>query len=162
VLGLGETSAVELRHVRADDPRVEPLLAALSDEYERRYGPGDEMSSTDAAQFEKPDGSFVVLMDDSGRTVAGGGIRRLSAGVCEVKRMWTAEGERRRGHASAVLAALEDRARSLGYSVMRLETGPAQPEALALYRGRGYREIPVYGPYERAVAFERSLVDDRP
>jgi hypothetical protein len=34
---------VELRQVRLSDPEVEPLLAGLAQEYERRYGPGDEM-----------------------------------------------------------------------------------------------------------------------
>jgi GNAT superfamily N-acetyltransferase len=153
---------MELRHVGLDDPSVAPLLAALSEEYERRYGEVDEMSSTDSQQFRAPDGSFVVILDAEGRTVAGGGIRRLSAEVCEVKRMWTSQAHRRRGHASAVLTALEGSARTLGYSCLRLETGPLQPEALALYRARGYREIPVYGPYDRAVAFERSLLGGGP
>ena len=66
-------------------------------------------------------------------------------------------GNFRRGHATTVLAALEELARQAGYTTLRLETGPAQPEAAALYGRRGYRRIPVYGRYPQALAFERDL-----
>jgi GNAT superfamily N-acetyltransferase len=149
---------VEVRWVRLVDDEVAPLLADLAREYDERYGSGDgEMASARPEQFDPPDGAFLVVLDEDGATVAGGGLRRWSAGTCEVKRMWTSPGHRRNGLATTVLAALEDRARSLGYSAIRLETGPAQPEALSFYRRRGYGEIPVYGVYERATAFERVL-----
>jgi GNAT superfamily N-acetyltransferase len=149
---------MELRHVRLGDPIVAPLLAGLAAEYETRYGPGDEMTATDEAEFDPPSGLFLALVDDR-EVVAGGGFRYLSPGVCEVKRMWTHAGHRRRGHASAVLQALEEAARMADYAVLRLETGPAQPEATALYTSRGYRRIPAYGRYQAALAFERSLVE---
>jgi len=150
---------VELRRVPLTDPLVEPLLQGLAEEYSRRYGVAigtDEMATTPAHQFEAPDGAFVVLLDD-GRTVAGGGVRRLSSTTCEVKRMWTAPDRRRRGHAAAVLAALEEAAWDLGYRHIRLVTGPAQPEAIALYGARGYVQIPVLDSEWGAVAFEGDL-----
>ncbi|MDQ4132330.1 MAG: GNAT family N-acetyltransferase [Actinomycetota bacterium] len=150
---------VDLRHVRLGDPEVEPLLAGLGEEYELRYGPGDEMATARADDFDVPDGIFVVLVHGD-ETLAGGGIRRWSADTCEVKRVWTAPHHRRRGYASAVLDALEPAARALGYTYIRAETGPAQPEALAFYTKRGYGEIPAYGPYEVATAFQRSLAAD--
>ncbi len=142
--------------VRLSDAEVAPLLAGLAHEYERRYGPGEEMATAAAEEFDPPSGTFLVLMED-GLTLAGGGIRRLSADTCEIKRVWTASEHRRRGHASAVLQALEEAARHLGYSRIRAETGPAQPEALSLYRQRGFSEIPAYGPYGDETAFERRL-----
>lgn len=152
---------VELCRVPLTDPLVEPLLQGLAEEYRRRYGLAigtGEMATTPAEQFEAPDGAFVVLLDD-GRTVAGGGVRRLASTstTCEVKRMWTAPDRRREGHASAVLAALEDAARDLGYRRIRLVTGPAQPEAIALYAGHGYARIPLDSDWG-AIAFESDLV----
>jgi GNAT superfamily N-acetyltransferase len=147
---------VQLREVRLSDPEVRPLLEGLTDEYTRRYGETGEMTSVDAQAFEPPDGIFVVLLEH-GTTVAGGGLRRLEGDVCEVKRMWTAPDRRRRGLASAVLDALEVAARNRGYSRLRLETGPAQPEARSLYERRGYRVIPPYGIYAQATAFELLL-----
>ena len=142
--------------MRLGGTETAPLLAGLAEEYERRYGASHEMSTTHAGEFVPPDGGFLVLLDE-GRTLAGGGIRRLSADTCEVKRMWTAPGERRRGHASTVLRGLEELARSLGYTRLWLETGPAQPEALAMYERAGYRPISVYGRYPVARAFEKEL-----
>ena len=71
--------------------------------------------------------------------------------------MWTASDHRRKGYASVVLDGLEAVARDRGYSCLRLETGPAQPEARSLYECRGYRRIPTYGHYEHASAFEHLL-----
>ncbi len=142
------------------DPRLAPLLEGLAFEYETRYGPGDEMSAVHHDEFLPPAGLFLALFAD-GMLVAGGGFRRLTAQVCEVKRMWTHPDRRRRGLASVVLAALEDRARAAGYTTLRLETGPAQPEAEAMYTARGYRRIAAYGRYDVALAFEVDLTVPR-
>jgi GNAT superfamily N-acetyltransferase len=147
---------VELRQIRLTDPEALPLLNGLSGEYERRYGSADEISSVDVREFEPPHGMFLVLLDQR-LTVAGGGVRRLSLDTCEVKRMWTSPHHRRKGLASAILDALENDARDRGYTWLKLETGPAQPEAQSLYEGRGYRSIPTYGRYEQARAFEYLL-----
>ena len=145
-----------LRRVRISDPEVGVLLAALAEEYRSRYGEGDEMSTVPDSDFDPPAGMFLVAVE-AGEVVAGGGFRYLEDGVCEIKRMWTRADQRRRGQASAVLHGLELAAREAGYHTLRLETGPAQPEAAALYEGRGYRRIPVYGRYSEALAFEVDL-----
>jgi GNAT superfamily N-acetyltransferase len=149
---------MELRRVRMNDPEVAPLLRGLADEYERRYGPNGELASVPAHEFEPPQGAFLVVLE-GGVTVAGGALRQMSSQVCEVKRMWTAPDQRRKGYASVVLDALERAARELGYDTLRLETGRAQPEAHAFYRRRGYNRIPPYGSYEGATAFEHRLTD---
>lgn len=142
------STATELQWIwtALSDPRAAPLLAGLNAEYERRYGPNDELDAYDSGLFAAPDGAFVLAMA-GGQAVAGGGIRRLDALTAEVKRMWTAPSARRRGLASAVLDALEEAARQRGYRRLVLETGRAQPEAIALYENRGYRRIPGYGRY---------------
>lgn len=150
------TGLVQLRHVRLNDLEAAPLLAGLRAEYLQRYGDFDVLADATTAEFDAPDGAFVVLLLD-GETVAGGGLRRLGAHCAEVKRMWTAPLHRRQGLARTVLVALEDVARELSYTRIRLETGPAQPEAVALYLSLGYQQIPVYGDYELAVAFECEL-----
>jgi Acetyltransferase (GNAT) family len=99
------------------------------------------MATVDAEEFDPPAGTFVVLID-GGEVLAGGGLRRVADDTCEVKRMWTAAGHRRKGYASQVLTGLEDAARAAGYSTLLLETGPLQPEAIALYTGRGYPASP--------------------
>ncbi len=143
------------------DPEATTVLGGWAVEQKRRYGEdslelyAQEMGSLAPGDVEPPDGVFLVVVIGDGSTVAGGALRRLGPGTCEVKRMWTAPGQRRKGYASVILTGLEDEARTLGYSTLRLETGPVQPEALSLYRRR-YRQIPPYH-YEEALAFEHSL-----
>lgn len=147
---------MDIRAVRLDDPEVAPLVEGLTEEYEARYGETLEMAMATAEEFVPPAGIFLALFND-GTVVAGGGFRPVSSGVCEVKRMWTAPDQRGQGRASAILDALENAALSVGYTTVRLETGPAQPEAAALYLARGYEPIPRYGIYPDALAFERHL-----
>lgn len=159
---------VRMRFARVPfgDPQVTPLIAGIRSEYTQRYGP-DADDDVDALEFDPPDGAFLILLDDKTGdahgapvTVAGGGIRRFDEVTCEIKRMWTNSDYRRQGHAMTVLAELESIARELGYQRLLLETGPAQPEALALYRRLGYRETGPYGRYPHAHGFERTLSAD--
>ena len=150
-------------HVRLSDDAVKPLLSGLVDEYRSRFGSGHDEAIEDienfeppARDFDPPGGAFVVLVDE-GCTLSGGGIRRLDADSCELKRMWTAPTHRGRGFASSILETLESIAAQRGYRFIRLETSPVQVEALSFYRRRGYREIPPYGPYAVAIAFEPTL-----
>jgi ribosomal protein S18 acetylase RimI-like enzyme len=48
-----------------------------------------------------------------------------------------------RGVARALLSALEDRARQLGYQTAVLVTGPEQHPAIDLYRSAGYEQVEV-------------------
>jgi putative acetyltransferase len=74
--------------------------------------------------------------------------------------MYVAPAARGRGLSRLLLAALEDEARQLGYSLVRLETGDRQPEAIKLYASSGFEPIPRYGPFvddPRSVCFEKRL-----
>lgn len=127
--------------------------------YERAlYGDHPELYATEASDFEPPNGAFFVVIAD-GSTLAGGGFRRMSPDTCEVKRMWTDPQHRRKGYASALLDAIEDESRKLGYSALCLETGQTQDEALALY-GKRFNPIPAYH-YDDALAFGQSLLSER-
>jgi GNAT superfamily N-acetyltransferase len=80
--------------------------------------------------------------------------------VVEIKRMYVGPEARGRGVGVAILEALEAEALHCGFKVARLETGPQQPEAIALYARAGYREIPCFGAYAGAAmsrCFERRL-----
>jgi ribosomal protein S18 acetylase RimI-like enzyme len=150
-----------LRTTSLHDPAVSPLLAGLDEEYRRVYGAilEGEIEAHEAAEFEPPAGTFLIARVGE-ETVAGGGLRRWSDGIAEIKRMWTAPAHRGRGYARRVLAALEEAAGALGYRAVRLETGSFQTAALALYRSAGYRRIAPYSVYAddpRCRAFEKRL-----
>ena len=61
--------------------------------------------------------------------------------------MFVAPEARGAGVATALLTALERTAEEHGVARVVLETGPLQPEAIALYEKHGYARIPNFGPY---------------
>ncbi len=127
------------------DPRAQALVEGVQREYVSRYGGPDE-TPMDEHDFDPPSGAFVVGLDGEA-PVACGGIRRVDDATAEIKRMYVVEQARRRGLARLVLAHLEKVARDLGYRRLVLESGNAQPEALALYRSSGYGPVTPYGFY---------------
>jgi GNAT superfamily N-acetyltransferase len=95
------------------------------------------------AELRSPGGAYLVGFEGHD-PVAGGGLRRLSDGVAEIKRMYVRPDARSRGVARALLVALEEEAGSLGYTAIRLDTGPKQEHGLALYRSAGYVDVEPY------------------
>jgi ribosomal protein S18 acetylase RimI-like enzyme len=81
----------------------------------------------------------------------------------EVKRMWVRPPFRGRGFGRRVLDHLADHARASGVTILRLETGIHQVEAIGLYERAGFYAIAPFGPYTDdplTRCFERRL--DRP
>jgi GNAT superfamily N-acetyltransferase len=136
---------IEVRRVRGDDPAARALVAGMEAWVTENFGPTtpDRTSTVTASEMAPPDGTFVVLYED-GEAVAGGGVRRLSDGVAEIKRMFVVPAARGRGHGRRVLVALEEAAAELGYTRLRLDTAQSLTTAIALYRSAGYRDIPDY------------------
>jgi len=138
-------SAVEFTVASVESADAVVLIEAVQREYEVRYGSGD-VSELAIAEFASPHRIFLVGRDD-GEPVACGGLRLVAAALGELKRMYVAPTARRRGIARALLRQLEDEARLLGASRLRLETGLNQPEAIALYESAGYQPTEQFGPY---------------
>src|SRR3954463_680135 len=103
--------------VPADAPPGCDLIAAMVAEMAAVYGPIDVpgMPSATPADFAAPRGTFLVGYDETGAPVCAGGGKPLGDGAAEIKRMYVVPAVRRRGHAGALLRALEDAARDLGY-----------------------------------------------
>ena len=129
-------------------PAVAVLVRELQAEYVTRYGGPDE-TPVDPADFTPPGGSFLVLRVD-GEPVGCVGLRRRDPDTVEMKRLFVRQAWRGRGLARSLLARAEDEARDLGYRRLVLETGAAQPEAIALYESAGYEPIPGFGHYRES------------
>jgi GNAT superfamily N-acetyltransferase len=142
---LRDGSTAELRQVPYEDPVAHDLVERVQQEYVGRYG-GRDAAVVDAAEFRPPAGLFLVVWIDD--EPAGCGAWRVHApGVVEVKRVYVPEAFRRRGLAQVVMAALEGTAARAGHRAVVLNSGPRQPEALALYAGLGYGPVPGFGVY---------------
>mgnify|MGYP001556039694 CR=1 FL=1 len=141
-------SDVEFLVTAYDAPESVELIDELQAEYVRRYGSGDD-TPVAVAEFALPRGIFIVGWSD-GQPVACGGLRVPEPGVVELKRMYVRSAARRRGIARLLLAPLEDEARGLGATQLRLETGARQPEAIAMYASAGYVDTEPFGHYADA------------
>ncbi|MBL7778487.1 MAG: GNAT family N-acetyltransferase [Chitinophagales bacterium] len=92
--------------------------------------------------------------------VACGAIKKIDQDTIEIKRMYVLPEFRGKGVATAMLKALENWGKELGYKRAVLETSIKMPEAINLYRKNKYYEIPRYGQYENAlcsICFEKNL-----
>ena len=120
------------------------VVAQAEAEIVLRYGDldGDERGLT-AAMFDPPIGAFLVARrgDAAGPPLGGVGVRAIRPGVGQIRRLWVDPAFRGHGIARALMAGIEDAARELGLTELRLGTGDAQPEAIALYASSGWQRV---------------------
>lgn len=128
-----------------DQPEVAAFLAA-SDAYAASLYPAESNHLVDLATLLDPSVHFLVARH-RGEALGCGALVRGADGSAELKRMWVSPVARGRGIGRAILAAIERAARSSGVTVIRLETGIRQPEAIGLYRAAGFVEIGTFGSY---------------
>jgi GNAT superfamily N-acetyltransferase len=127
------------------DPDVARMIEEVQGEYVARYG-GPDAAVVDPAEFAPPRGLFLIGLLD-GVPVAIGGWRRRGDAEAEIKRMYVSSSARRRGLARRMLRELERTAAAAGITRVVLNTGLAQPEAIALYEQSGYTSVPGFGHY---------------
>jgi GNAT superfamily N-acetyltransferase len=112
---------------RVDSGPGAELIAAMRDEmaalYEGLRLDGDAMPRAGQHELSAPGGDFIIGRLE-GEPVCGGGVKRLDARACEIKRMYVVPERRGQGIARRLLHELETRARGLGYELARLDTGP--------------------------------------
>ena len=100
------------------------------------------------AELLPPAGAFLVARSN-GQPAGCGALKTHAPGVGELTRMWVDRPHRGVGIGARMLDALEAEAVRLGHSAVRLYTERSLSEAQAMYRSRGYVEIPRYNddPY---------------
>lgn len=153
------TGTVTVEAVEFDHPDAVAVRDAAVAELGARYGGDDDAQEViDPATIVM---TAVVHVD--GTLVGGGSIRDVSgtddnrgrgtmhpAATGEVKRVWVHPEHRRNGLARRLMDELERGARQVGFRRLVLETGTAQPEAMAMYERLGYEPIEKYGKYATA------------
>ncbi len=147
---------LRIERVPYGHPDAMRLISEVQAEYVMRYG-GPDRTPLDPLMFAPPLGSFFVgylSLDSDERAVATGAWRVHddvevfgTRHTAEIKRMYVVPAARAAGLARRILAHLEQTAAAAGAEAMILETGTAQPEAIALYRSSGYTSISSFGYY---------------
>ncbi len=128
----------------------------------RSPGPSALIQSSHALMLDlyPPEDNFALDIDalcapdiyffaarDGGQTL-GTGALAVRDGYGEVKAMFTAPEARGKGVAAALLRQLEDQARSLDLSQIKLETGEELAEAVRLYERHGFSRCDAFGDYQ--------------
>ena len=146
VESLLRSAQVTLEDVPAGCAEAETCLNAYFAELDARFANGfDPHAGSDAEEDAAlPVMERFVIARFEGRAAGCGMVLELEPGIAEIKRVWIAPELRGAGVASRIMDHLEARAREDGYRLVRLDTNGTLTEAQAMYRKRGYREIPRY------------------
>ncbi len=143
---------------RYNDPAFVSLTTALDADLRARYLTQQEQFTP----LNKMDEAVKVMIAlNHSIPVACGALRPMKEkNVIELKRMFVQPAFRGQGISRRLLEKLEQWAAEEGFTIVRLETGNKQPEAIGLYQTGGYHIIPPYGPYtdiESSVCMEKRL-----
>ena len=125
-------------------------FAELDARFPQGFDPGPHTDEDDDT-LRPPVGAFVVAVSGD-RPVAGGGVRAYGD-AAEIKRMWVDGDRRGAGLGSRLLRHLEDIARDLGHTVVRLDTNETLVNAIAMYDRSGYLRIDRYNDNPYATHF---------
>ena len=137
---------VDMRPVDPLHPDARHCVRAYVAELNRRSDSGYDPSkgvSAEPHELRPPAGVFLVASLHR-EPVACGAVKHHADAPSEIKRMWVAESVRGLGLGRRLLARLETEAIRSGATAARLETNGALTEAIGLYRGAGYREVPAF------------------
>ena len=134
--------------------RVDPRLAEITalvyelDRYMQGLYPAESNHLVDVETLARPDVHFfAVTVDGAARGCGAIMLRAEDGGYAEVKRIFVSPAARGLGLGRKIIAHLEATTRAAGMRMMRLETGPYQPEALALFAASGFVTREHFGDY---------------
>lgn len=130
---------------RPDTPDATQLIAELDAHLEPLYAIESRHGFSVDKLIKQGVNFFVMRQDDI--PVGCGGILLVGDEYAEVKRMFVRPEYRGQGLSKYILTHLVDYAKAQGISLVRLETGIYQPEAIGLYEKFGFQRIPPFGDY---------------
>jgi ribosomal protein S18 acetylase RimI-like enzyme len=101
--------------------------------------------------YAQPSGRLLLAIDEKGHASGCAALRDLGAGICEMKRLFVRPEFRGQRLGEQLVDLILSEARAIGYRRIRLDTLPGKMDrAIAMYRARGFQDIPPY--YDNPVA----------
>jgi GNAT superfamily N-acetyltransferase len=102
---------------------------------------------------------LLIARDDAGALVGSAAVKHLPDGAAELKRLYVRPAARGTGLGKQLAAAAVDRARELGYTLMRLDTLPRMEAARGIYASLGFKSCKpwVEHPIAGVLFFELNL-----
>ena len=137
-------SAIIIRE-RPDTPDAISLITELEEHLGPLY-PRESRHGFSVDKLLAEDVAFFLLRAN-GMPACCGAIKLVGSEYGEIKRMYVCPQFRGLGFGKLMLNHLADYARSQDITLLRLETGIYQREAIGLYERMGFYRIPPFGPY---------------
>ena len=156
---------LELAYDRRDE--IRPLFQEYTDmlvrespsfaEYLKIQRYGAELDDPES-KYGLPGGRLYLARVD-GAAAGCAALRRLDGTRCELKRMYVRPRYRGQRISAALLERILEDAREIGYKKMLLDTLPFLTTAIAMYKRRGFAEIPGYNesPLSETIYMELEL-----
>ncbi|MFL6600548.1 MAG: GNAT family N-acetyltransferase [Steroidobacteraceae bacterium] len=153
-----------MMQINIENPAHPETLALLeaSSAYMVSLYPAESNHILGVDALQRPEVTFLVAREN-GQALGCGAVVQSAEGWAELKRMFVSPAARGRKLGRLLLQKLEVIAAERGATLLRLETGIKQPEALALYRSAGFVEIGPFGEYNPdplSVFMEKPIVTD--
>jgi DNA-binding MarR family transcriptional regulator/GNAT superfamily N-acetyltransferase len=144
-------SMVKIEAVDPDHAHARFCMREYFSELDHRFTTGFDPEGSipaDAVDTRPPAGMFLIATLHE-EPVGCGALKFHDDQPTELKRMWVSPAVRGLGVGRRLLEQLERRTVEHGSRVIRLETNKALPEAVAMYRSGGYREVDAFNgePY---------------
>jgi len=141
---MSSTTVISRERPDTNDARVlitelDAYLIPLSPKESRHGYPVEKLMNEDVPFF---------IIRDNGIAVGCGAVKLCGTEYGEIKRMYIRPQFRGLGFAKLMLDHLAIYARSHGITILRLETGIAQPEAIGFYERAGFQLIAPFGQYK--------------
>lgn len=131
-----------------ESPAQDDVIALIAqlDAYQSALYPPESHHALDLTSVAAEQIFFVVARDEKGCAIGCGAVV-LMPEYSEIKRMFVRPEHRGLGIATQILVVLEFAARDAGCALLKLETGPKQPEAIRFYASCGYEICAKFGHY---------------
>jgi GNAT superfamily N-acetyltransferase len=131
---------------RPDTPDARALIDELESYLEPQY-PKESRHGYSVEKLLRENVAFFVVREE-GEAAGCGGVQLYGTEYGELKRMYVRPRFRGRGLGKLMLEHLAAHALRNGVTLLRLETGIHQKEAIGLYEGFGFKRIPPFGEYK--------------
>ena len=134
--------------VQLESPNQTEIISLIEelDAYQDTLYPAEARYALDLTTLKQKNVLFAVARDSTGAAI-GCGALVLGNETAELKRMFVRPVHRGKGAAAKVLVKLEGEAAKRNCRLVKLETGPFQPEALAFYKKHGFQVCSAFGDY---------------
>lgn len=133
-----------IKRTNSSDKDFHSLVKKLDQDLWSRYG--EVQLQYNQYNIIESNNTVVIAYIDE-QPVGCGCFKPFDESSVEIKRMYVDDLHRGKGIGAAILQELENWASESGYLAAVLETAEGQPEAIHLYKKRGFVLIPNYGQY---------------